>query len=227
MGALQVAILAPQIGCTWVSPGLPHPKPPTFLRNFQIKFSGKSSGSPKFRRCLWRILLPCFGGCWPYWRSPWACGLKMWWRMSRCHATSVRRWCQPRCQSASTPGVMVFLFLGGGIFWATVLVGVCCCGFEENKPSGPFCFFNGAWAWSGWLLDHVGCLRWECSSVTSGLRLMCFVCQKMWFFGLRKRFKKQPGALRGDLSIHAFQPYVSNHQEVSLDANMRCGIFWM
>lgn len=116
MGALQVAILAPQIGCTWVSPGLPHPKPPTFLRNFQIKFSGKSSGSPKFRRCLWRIFLPCFGGRWPYWRSPWACGLKMWWRMSRCHATSVRRWCQPRCQSASTPGVMVFLFWGGGFF---------------------------------------------------------------------------------------------------------------
>lgn len=131
-----------------------------------------------------------------------------------------------KCLNTRSYGIL--FFWGGGDFWGDsfgwrLLLWL----WGKQAKWTVLFFFNGAWAWSGWLLDHVGCLRWECSSVTSGLRLMCFVCQKMWFFGLRKRFKKQPGALRGDLSIHAFQPYVSNHQEVSLDANMRCGIFWM
>ena len=64
----------------------------------------------------------------------------------------------------------------------------------ENKQVDRF--FNGA----VWVLNMVrlivgSCgmflLRWECSSVTSGLGLMCFVCLKI-------------GCL-GELSIHAFQ----------------------
>ena len=53
-----------------------------------------------------------------------------------------------------------------------------------------------------------------------------FCMSKNVIFWVAKKIQRtaQP-TLLGDLSIHAFQPYVSNHQEVSLDANMRCGIF--
>ena len=193
-GCIALAILAPQVGCTWVRPGLPHPKPPTFLRHFQLRVS-------KISPLFVKNLLPCFGGCWP-WRSPWACGLKMWWRMSRCHATSVRRWCQPRCPSAFTRELCFFL---GGHFFGDIFVGGCC-GFEENKQVDRFCFFNGAWAWSGWLLDHVGCLRWECSSVTE-IDLFCM--SKNVIFWVAKKIQKTARGPPGP-SVETCQSMPSN-----------------